>query len=171
MAIVKRKLTTEFEKRPIKTYFNFKAPDEPHPKVKVLEKGQTFVGSYQHTFKEEIRDKETGKVQTKETHLIYDDTLDALTLPGCKVLNEALAQVKRGDRVEITFLGRGKKNPKQKLRKPPYLFDVSLLEDDSIAKPAPASTGQDGDDIQDDEAYDAGAEPETEASDDSDVEF
>jgi hypothetical protein len=165
MTVTKRKLSSNFERREIKWYFNFNKPEKAHPKVKVLEKAQTFTGTYQHTFREETVN-EAGQPQVRLTHLIYDETLDAITIPGCKSLNEALESVKRGTRLEIVFQGRAakSKNPKNKMRKPPYIFDVYELPDDADLKIAPATSTAPA-------AAQETAERYPDEDDDSDIEF
>lgn len=161
---MRKKLTSDFEKKPVQTYYNFKTPEKPHPKVKVLEKGQKFIGSFQHTFVEDMP-AEDGKVQQKKTHLIYDDTLGALTIPGCKSINDALLTVKRGTRVEIEFLGKGKKNPKKPMRKAPYLFEVWDISPDV----APV-TGSNAEETDSGDESEEAEESRTEA-DDTEIEF
>ena len=111
-----KKLSTggfEKDESPINWYYQFKKPETPHEKVKVLKKGQKITGEYLHTF--------AGEAGMFVNHLIKSDTEGKITIKGCTSLNRALSQLSRGDKVEIVYLGTGEA---QKGRRAPYLFDV-----------------------------------------------
>ena len=122
-----RKLTRmkseSMDNDPIVAYFQMKQPEKPHPKVKVLKKGQKLTGTYEHTFVD-------GKYSN---HLIKTDK-GKITIKGCKAL-AGLATLAKGTYVEITYKGEG---VAKKGNKAPYLFTVDW--DDSNAGAALDST-------------------------------
>lgn len=111
----------EIDKSPVNIYYQMKEPKTPHKKVKVLKKGQEIIGSYEHTFKDTKYDPDNPP----QTHLFKTEKEGKVTIQGCKLLNEQVAQLKRGDLVRVVYSGQGVS--KIKSRKPPFLFDVYLL--------------------------------------------
>lgn len=111
---------------PVKTYYQFNAPETPNPKynVKVIQKGQEISGKYVDV----IFDKEFNPEKPTQTHVIETFNEGKVTIKGCTSLNVALAEIGIGNLTSIVYQGKGK--PSKPGRKPPYLFDVYPLEDD-----------------------------------------
>lgn len=123
-----RKLTQGYTKKPTVRYYQYVPAD--HEKVHELKKGQVILGKYQHTFVED----------NFQTHLIEETDVGNVTIKGCSSINEALnpggVKIPRNTKVRITYLGKGKKNPKFPTRRPPFLFDIVAIDDD-VTEEAP----------------------------------
>lgn len=117
------------EREPILAYYKFKEPNPEYPKEKQFKKGDSFKGTYQHTF---IKTTDDGYVY--KDHLIKDESKGQLTLANCTALSD-LEGLARGTYVEIEYLGKGKAKPG---KRPPYLFSVSVDKSGTVEKaPAP----------------------------------
>lgn len=128
---------------PITTYYQFKPSSKPNPKVKVLTKGQEFVGTYKHRFINEENDI--------TNNLIELTSGEAVTIKGCTGLNKDLDEAGKNTKVRIVFKGEGKKQPGKHA---PWLFDVFLIENDSPAVEAPADLDTDeADEVSDDQPF------------------
>lgn len=144
-----------FEKKPTSIYYEYVAKENQHEKVKILVKGQKFLGTFQHTFK----DTEFDKDKPPQKHLIDTQAEGQIQIKGCTSLNMRLEGMKRGTPIEIVFLGKGK--PAKKSQRPPYLFKVYDLTDEAkVSEKAKASEASE-------EADDHTDAPETDAKADS----
>jgi hypothetical protein len=122
---------------PINFYYQYKKPDKPHDKVKVMTKGQEWRGVYQFTFVDE-------EYQSK-THLIKTENEGKITIKGSTGLNNSLSTLGVGKEVRIVYLGTGKRKPG---RKPPYLFDVfEVLEEGTRKAPANSDANSDNSEV------------------------
>lgn len=145
-----KKITQSLDTTPVAVYYQFKEPEKPHPKVKVLKKGQKFTGTYLHTFKDDA-----GEYQT---HLFQTNEEGKITLKGCTGLNKDLATLSRNTPVEVTYLGVGKKKPG---RRAPYRFEV-LADTDAFGKPSPTGKSPEEEETLDNEETSAEEEFDSE---------
>lgn len=122
-----------YDKRPIDFYYQYKPSESPHPKVKVLQKGDTFAGKYLWTF--------TDVNEGFQNHLIEDETNGKVSIKGATILNNALAEVPKGTYIEMTYDGTGEK---KKGRRPPYLWTIDIEEGTPSLKPKVVTTAPAG---------------------------
>ena len=113
---------------PINWYYQFEAPEKPHPKVKVLGKNETIKGTYERTFSQK-----KGRV-TFKSHLIKTENEGKITIKGCTVLDR-LENLSQGTYVEITYLGQGIAKDGDN---PPFLFNIKKEKLAAQASTAPA---------------------------------
>lgn len=109
------------DKSPIVAYYQFEEHD--HPKVRVLQKGDSVIGRYDHRFTNENDD---GFTFTSNLLMTAEGKV---TIKGGVILNGALDKAGKGAIVEATYTGLGKK---QQGKRRAYLFDVVVLTDDDI---------------------------------------
>jgi hypothetical protein len=144
----------DVDSEPINFYYQYKKPDKPHDKVKVITKGQQWKGVYQYMFVDE-------EYENSKTHLLRTEAEGKITIKGATSLNNKLASLGFGKEVRIVYLGTGKRKPG---RKPPYLFDVFEVLPEDAPKAKLSSAKMPELDDQADESFDPN---ERAAADDS----
>lgn len=128
---MKRLTNGAIDTRPVSFYYQYKNPEKPHPKVKVLTKGTKFTGKFLHTFV----DEENGY----RSHLIDADGQGKIVIKGAAGLDNALGQCPRATAIVLEFNGQAK--PRRKGRKGAYLWTVDA---DLPDKPMAAAPDTDG---------------------------
>ena len=83
---------------PVAYFFRFNAPKKPQKSpFKILEKGQTIVGTYERSF--------TGGKFKNSTYLIRLENGELIGLPSCTAITRAMSKLAETSKVKITYTG------------------------------------------------------------------
>jgi hypothetical protein len=78
-------------------YYGYTAPKNGNPKVKTLQKGDSFYGEYTYSFKDNTYEKTTYKIRTED---------GLIGINGCAALDKLMQRVTIGQLVRITYNGK-----------------------------------------------------------------